>query len=52
MKVCELIKCLEQCDCDAEIILRDDYNEEYKLETVISETTLYGNKLQKVILYF
>ena len=52
MTVCELIKCLEKCDCEAMIILRDSYNDEYQLETVIAETTLYGDKRQEVIFYF
>ena len=51
MLVSELIECLEKCDVNAAIFIKDDYGEEYDPKNVTSETSLYENKYQKVMIY-
>lgn len=51
MTVCELIKCLEKCPCDAEITIKDDYNEEFSINTIIFENVLTGDCKGNVLMY-
>lgn len=42
MTVCELIKYLEKCPCDARVVLKDEYSDEFGIRVIIVKQVITG----------